>query len=158
MICGEDSQDRKECPVYSGFMRYFPDAMAAVARLSWRGNDQHNPGEPLHWAREKSGDELDALVRHILEEDWDAVAWRAMANLQKKIEQGWKHEKKDCTPTKGVCEGSVQSRKRTEFGWEDCCPDMGSYLSECEEAVADSQPTGKTGHSLGDAAVSGGAE
>lgn len=86
---------RKSVPVHSGFVKYFPDAMAAVAVLSRIGNDQHNPGEPLHWAREKSTDELDALTRHLLEAgtvDVDGVphsvkvAWRAMANLQKEIE------------------------------------------------------------------------
>lgn len=86
---------RKGIPVYSGFLAYFPKAVAAVAKLSKIGNDQHNPGAPLHWDRSKSGDELDALCRHLLEAeciDSDdtphdvKVAWRAMANLQKNIE------------------------------------------------------------------------
>jgi hypothetical protein len=86
---------RKAIPVFSGFVRYFPRAMAAVAELSRIGNDQHNPGEPLHWAREKSGDELDACMRHLMEAgsiDTDGVrhstkaAWRAMANLEKELE------------------------------------------------------------------------
>jgi hypothetical protein len=29
---------------------YFPDALAAVAQISYQGNQKHNPGEPLHWA------------------------------------------------------------------------------------------------------------
>lgn len=87
---------RKALPVFSGFVRYFPDAMVAVAELSRIGNDQHNPGKPLFWDRSKSGDELDALMRHLLEAgtvDSDGVrhsakvAWRAMANLQKEIER-----------------------------------------------------------------------
>jgi hypothetical protein len=86
-ILPEDAKARKEIPVYSGFVAYFPRAMAAVAKLSKAGNDQHNPNTPLHWDRSKSGDELDALQRHILEEDWVAVAWRAMANLEKVLEQ-----------------------------------------------------------------------
>lgn len=77
-----DAQERKRTPVYSGCVNYFPLALAAVARLSWRGNEQHNPGEPLHWSRDKSSDHLDALLRHIIDEDWDAVAWRALAHLQ----------------------------------------------------------------------------
>lgn len=86
---------RKAIPIYSGFVAYFPDAMAAVAELSRIGNDQHNPGKPLFWDRSKSGDELDALTRHLVEAgtiDTDGirhsakVAWRAMANLQKEIE------------------------------------------------------------------------
>jgi hypothetical protein len=81
-----DAKERKEIPVYSGCIKYFPDALAAVAKLSKKGNDQHNPGKELHWDRSKSGDELDAMMRHVLDEDWDAVAWRALANLQKQIE------------------------------------------------------------------------
>ena len=89
-VLPDDPFERKTIPVYSGFVRYFPDAMAMVARLSYAGNEQHNPGTPLHWDRSKSGDELDAMMRHVLDEDWEAVAWRAMANLQKQIEAGYR--------------------------------------------------------------------
>ena len=93
-----DAAERKTIPIYSGFIAYFPDAIAAVAALSKIGNDQHNPGKPLHWDRSKSGDELDAQMRHILDHaagvsvDTDNVlhltksAWRAMAALQKALE------------------------------------------------------------------------
>jgi hypothetical protein len=86
---------RKDVPIFSGVLRYFPDALAAVAILSRIGNDQHNPGQPLHWARGKSNDQLDALVRHLMEAgtvDTDGVlhdtkvAWRALANLQLRLE------------------------------------------------------------------------
>lgn len=92
-----DSAARKAAPVYSGVLRYFPDALAEVARLSYAGNAKHNPGEPLHWAREKSTDELDALARHLIDcgkIDPDdgflhdvKVAWRALANLQRLLEK-----------------------------------------------------------------------
>lgn len=93
-----DSRARKAIPIYSGFIKYFPNAIVAVAELSRKGNDQHNPGQPLHWDRAKSGDELDALMRHTIDEvlgedtDTDGVlhatkrAWRAMADLEKKLE------------------------------------------------------------------------
>lgn len=90
-----DAKARKGLPIFSGCMMYFPDALAAVAELSRIGNDQHNPGEPLHWARGKSTDELDAMSRHMAEAgtyDSDGVlhdakvAWRALANLQKRLE------------------------------------------------------------------------
>lgn len=90
-----DAQDRKNIPIATGFVDYFPDAVAAVAELSQKGNDQHNPGKPLHWDRSKSGDESDALMRHFIERgtlDTDGirhsakVAWRALALLQKEIE------------------------------------------------------------------------
>lgn len=92
-----DAAARKAVPVYSGFMAYFPDAIVKVAELSRIGNEQHNPGKPLHWDRSKSGDERDALARHLLDSTktkldvdnvWHAtkVAWRAMADLQKLCE------------------------------------------------------------------------
>lgn len=96
-----EAQERKDTPVFSGFLNYFPDAVREVARLSRIGNDQHNPGKPLHWDRSKSGDELDALSRHLMQVgtvDTDGVlhstkvAWRAMANLQKELETNLEKE------------------------------------------------------------------
>ncbi len=95
MILPEEAKARKALPLATGFVDYFPDAMVAVADLSRVGNDQHNPGKELFWDRGKSGDESDALMRHFLERgttDTDGVrhsakvAWRAMALLQKEIE------------------------------------------------------------------------
>jgi hypothetical protein len=89
------AKERKTYPVASGVMDYFPDAIAAVAHVSFKGNEQHNPGQPLHWAREKSTDEADTMLRHFLERgslDTDGLrhtakmAWRALAMLQKEIE------------------------------------------------------------------------
>lgn len=89
------AKERKNTPIYSGVLKYFPDAIREVAKASMVGNDQHNPGKHLFWDRSKSGDELDALSRHLLEAgtiDTDGVrhstkvAWRALANLQKEIE------------------------------------------------------------------------
>lgn len=93
-----DAVERKKIPVYSGFLVYFPHAVAEVARLSLRGNEQHNPGSPMRWDRSKSGDEVDSLARHLLGmacseniedaiEEATAVAWRAMANLEKLCEK-----------------------------------------------------------------------
>ena len=86
---------RKQMPVFSGVLNYFPDAIRELSKVSYVGNQQHNPDKPLHWDRSKSGDELDALARHLLEAgtiDTDGirhsakVAWRALANLQKELE------------------------------------------------------------------------
>jgi hypothetical protein len=90
-----NAQDRKERPVYSGVLRYFPKALLEVAHCSWLGNEQHNPGEPLYWNRAKSTDEADALMRHLMQAggvDSDGVrhtakvAWRALAMLEKELE------------------------------------------------------------------------
>ena len=91
-----DPKSRKDTPIFSGVLAYFPDAIAELARLSKAGNDQHNPGQPLHWAREKSTDQADCVVRHLLEhgsKDVDGIshtakmAWRALAMLQLEIEK-----------------------------------------------------------------------
>ena len=90
IIHNEDSATRKTFPVYSGCVKYFPDAMIAVSKRSKIGYAQHHHDKTLHWDRSKSGDELDALMRHMIEGEWDSVAWRAMAFLQKQLEQGWR--------------------------------------------------------------------
>jgi hypothetical protein len=86
---------RKALPLCTGVLDYFPDALAAVAHCSKVGNDQHNPGQPLHWAKEKSTDEPDAMLRHLVDRgklDKDGVrhsakvAWRALALLQREID------------------------------------------------------------------------
>jgi hypothetical protein len=91
----EGAEERKKFPIASGFMDYFPDAIAAISNLSWKGNEQHNPGQPLHWARGKSADEADTMLRHFLQRgtvDTDGIrhsvkmAWRALALLQKELE------------------------------------------------------------------------
>lgn len=88
-------QQRKATPIFSGVLQYFPDAIREVARCSFIANEQHNPGTPMHWDRSKSGDELDALTRHLMEAgtiDDDGIrhstkiAWRALASLQKELE------------------------------------------------------------------------
>lgn len=80
-----DSAERKTYPMYSGLLAYFPHALAAVSNQSYRGNLQHHPDKPLHWDMDKSTDELDALMRHVVDEDWVHVAWRALANLERKL-------------------------------------------------------------------------
>jgi len=89
---------RKETPLFSGVRAYFPDALEAVARVSFIGNEQHNPGTALHWDRSKSKQEYDSADRHLndrakgIEFDTDGqrhmakAAWRCLAALQKEIE------------------------------------------------------------------------
>lgn len=98
-----DTKARKAVPIARGVLDYFPDAIAAVAELSRIGNEQHNPGQPMHWAREKSTDHADCVVRHLIDRgkiDTDKVrhstkvAWRALALLQLEIEES-------CVPQRG---------------------------------------------------------
>lgn len=83
----EDSARRKTYPLLSGLFDYFPAALARVAHHSYAGNVKHNPGtEELVWARDKSGDHLDAALRHIMERDLEGAAWRILAALQEQAE------------------------------------------------------------------------
>lgn len=90
-----DPQARKDVPLATGLLDYFPDALAAVAATSLQGSRQHHPDEPLHWDKNKSTDHADCLLRHLVDRgklDTDGishtakVAWRALALLQTEIE------------------------------------------------------------------------
>lgn len=95
MILPADSAARKRIPIFTGAIKYFPRALAKVAGISLKGNEQHHPGKPLHWDKSKSTDHLDALVRHLvdsLDPEHDAIealaqaAWRALAELETRLE------------------------------------------------------------------------
>lgn len=90
-----DPVERKAIPIATGVLDYFPLALIEVAKTSRIGNDQHNPGQPLHWAKNKSTDHADSLLRHLIERgkiDTDGIrhsaklAWRALALLQTELE------------------------------------------------------------------------
>ncbi len=88
------AETRKASPLITGFLDYFPNAAVEVARVSKAGNDQHNPGQPLHWDKTKSSDHADCIGRHLIQRgtiDTDnqrhsaKVAWRAMALLEEEL-------------------------------------------------------------------------
>jgi hypothetical protein len=90
-----EATERKKFPIGTGVLDYFPAAIAEVSNVSFVGNEQHNPGEPLHWARGKSTDQEDTMMRHYLERgtrDVDGqrhsakMVWRALAILQLELE------------------------------------------------------------------------
>lgn len=91
-----DANERNEYPMADGLLYYFPAALAAVARVSKIGNEQHNAGQPMHWARGKSMDHANKIIRHqvdagTLDSDGQRhsakVAWRALAQLQEELER-----------------------------------------------------------------------
>lgn len=95
----EDVETRREMPMFDGFIAYFPNAMAEVARLSWKATQQHHPEEGMHWDRTKSLDHLNKIGRHMVdagkfdnygERHSTMLAWRAMANLQEELERDLK--------------------------------------------------------------------
>lgn len=90
-------KERKERPVLTGVLDYFPDAILEVAYCSHVCNEQHNKGENMHWAKDKSIGEGNEIVRHLMDRkkhtrDTDGVrvlakaAWRALELLQREIE------------------------------------------------------------------------
>lgn len=108
-LASSESESRKGQPVYTGVVKYFPDALKYVSKVSKKGNDQHHSDKPLHWDKNKSTDNEDALVRHLIDHSQDPVdddgllhlgkvAWRALAALQIHLEN-------DKRNTKGEVEG-----------------------------------------------------
>lgn len=86
-----DPKARKALPIFDVLQKYFPDAWQGVVEVAVAGNEQHNPGEPLHWAKGKSTDHPNCILRHLLEFEAmdsdgclhvDKVAWRALALAQ----------------------------------------------------------------------------
>lgn len=89
-------EERKAIPLAEGVLWYFPNALAEIANVSRVGNDQHNPGQPMHHARGKSSDHADCILRHLVDAgktDTDGLrhsakmAWRALALLQEELER-----------------------------------------------------------------------
>lgn len=94
-VLPSEAAARKEIPIGTGVLDYFSAALAEVAKVSFEGNKQHNPGQPLHWSRGKSTDQYDTMIRHSLERgtlDTDGMrhsakmCWRALAILQEELE------------------------------------------------------------------------
>ena len=101
-----DAAERKKYPIGTGVLDYFPSSLLEIAKVSYLGNLQHNPGQPLHWARGKSTDQLDTTIRHCMEglereedgelhlvKDTDGsyhlakAAWRLLALFQEALEK-----------------------------------------------------------------------
>lgn len=92
----QDAKERKRIPLASGMFDYFTSALIEVSKVSFAGNEQHNPGTPVHWERSKSTDHADTMLRHFSERgtlDTDGVrhsakmVWRALAILQMEMEE-----------------------------------------------------------------------
>ena len=92
----EKHKERKATPIYTGVVKYFPNALKYISKVSLACNEQHHPDKPLHWDKSKSTDHLDALARHLVDADkvdddgllhLGKVAWRSLAALEDKLEK-----------------------------------------------------------------------
>lgn len=95
MLLPTDAQERKQIPITTGVLDYFPLAIAEVAKCSWAGNQQHHPDKELHWDKTKSTDHSNCIARHLIDRgkfDTDGqrhsakLAWRSLALLQLELE------------------------------------------------------------------------
>lgn len=92
----DDAAERNRYPIADGCLFYFPNALAAVSEVSRMGNTQHNGDAPMHWARGKSTDHANKILRHLIDSGLKDskgmrhsayLAWRALALLQEEIER-----------------------------------------------------------------------
>ena len=88
-----DAEERKATPVYSGVIKYFPDAIREISKVSFNGTKQHHPDKDMFWDKTKSTDHSDSMMRHLMDHEDNPIdddgglhlakcAWRALANLQ----------------------------------------------------------------------------
>jgi hypothetical protein len=121
---------------------YFSAALMELARLALAGNDQHNPGESLHWARDKSTDHADALGRHLIDRglrdaDWQRhsakLAWRALALLQLELEAEGAPVARGATVPSGISDAAGTAEI------EPAPDDLAGGLARVVPAMADSQ-------------------
>ena len=112
-----DDKARKRAQAWTYLTEYFPDSFLAELEVAIAGNEQHNPGEPLHWAREKSTDQMNTAFRHMWDHEMGTTRdvdgkyhlakaiWRLKAELQLTIEAerqsmehdspGWQNQTED---------------------------------------------------------------
>ena len=100
MLLPADPKERKALPITTGVLDYFPLALAYISKISKQGNDQHNPGQPLHWDKTKSKDHADCIARHLIDRGTldtsdspplrhsGKLAWRALALLETELGNG----------------------------------------------------------------------
>lgn len=84
-----DAEARKTYPVATLAKDYFPHALAALAHHSYLSQQQHGEasnGAPMEWLKDKSIGDGNQMMRHYLEGDTVAAAWRALELLQREIE------------------------------------------------------------------------
>jgi hypothetical protein len=86
---------RKAQPILTGLIDYFPNACLYVSEVSLKANEQHNAGQPMYWAKEKSIGDGNEVLRHLIGrgkvDDDDLlhtgkVLWRAAELLERELE------------------------------------------------------------------------
>lgn len=157
----KDSAERKTMPLCRGLLDYFPDALAAVAQVSYYGNEKHNPGQPIHWERGLSMDQEDALMRHLAERGGldevmpgvfvrhsAQVAWRALAMLQLELEESAKTDlclKLDAQQCQGMSTGMLIGQYKEYEAAEKRRHEQARELGEALKLLAQKEEDRRTG-------------
>jgi hypothetical protein len=84
----KDADERKKYPVGTFIKDYFPHAIAELAHHSYKSQQQHGPttnGAPMEWLKDKSIGNGDQAIRHFMEGDYTAMAWRALELLEREL-------------------------------------------------------------------------
>jgi len=87
-IFPEDAEARKTYPVGTFIKDYFPNAIAALAHHSLMCQRQHGEasnGAAMEWLKDKSVGDGNQLVRHYMEGDFAAMAWRGLELLEREL-------------------------------------------------------------------------
>lgn len=93
----EDDAERACYPIGTYLTEYCPNALLALSKHSYEANEKHNPGEEIHWARDKSIGSINRIFRHLFEFAWHygrgekdksryhltAAAWRTNELLER---------------------------------------------------------------------------
>lgn len=82
----ENDAERAKYPI-ADFIRYFfPNAIAALARHSYESQQKHSPGtRRLTWNKDASIGDGNQLMRHFMDDELEATAWRALELLERKL-------------------------------------------------------------------------
>lgn len=97
----QGDKERKDAPMFRGLLGYFPAALFGVAAHSLESDRKHNgvTDDAPYWARGKSTDHADTIVRHLTdagggfidEADTEyhlrSAAWRSLALYQEWLEK-----------------------------------------------------------------------
>jgi hypothetical protein len=144
----EGADARNKIPLAALF-DYFPLAMIEIAKVIQAGNDQHNPGEPVHWAREKSTDHGNKVFRHWLERgtlDSDGTrhtakaAWRVLAELETECEMAQGYDAVAEAKAAAAVKAEAEAAKRRcphSFVKERPYPALGWGCVACGEIIDD---------------------
>ena len=84
-IFPESDAERAKYPVGDFVTRFFPRAIALLAKHSWENQQKHSPHtKRLTWNKDASIGDGNQLMRHFIEGELEAVAWRALELIERR--------------------------------------------------------------------------